>query len=158
MSGFVATAPTGSSSGSDDGLQNDGWWPDLSLSEIRKATRTDGTVTDERLRDSALYAMSHVNQQLAIWHARQVDAGYAQLEDVPAPSLGGASRLLMLYRRAVFATVRADVMERYRGFDSSADAERRAQDNDPAIAEQMRNARWAVRDIMGEPHATVELI
>lgn len=158
MSGFVAPPPTGTGSSGSDALQNDGWFPDLTLSGIRHSIRTDGTVTDQRLRDSVLYAMGHVNQQLAAWKLARQAEGAQNLGDVEGGNLGGGSRLALLYRRAVCASASADVMERYRNFDSTASAERRALDNDPSIAEQMRNARWAVRDILGQPHATVELI
>lgn len=159
MSGFVATAPPSPEPGNEsDALANDGWFPDLLLSRIRESTRIDGTVTAGRLRDSALYAISTVNDQLAEYKARQLDAGKTSLAAVSDARLGDVERLVVLYRRAVCATISADLMERYRSFDSTGSAERRADDSDPAISEQMRNARWAVRDIQGQTHCTVELI
>jgi len=66
--------------------------------------------------------------------------------------------LIHHYRRAVYQLTNADLIERYRDFDTTAAGEKRAQDLDGAIEESRRNARWAVLDILGLPHLTVELI
>lgn len=157
MSGFVVAAPaTGTSE--NDTLINDGWFPDLSLAVLRNTIRLDGTVTDDRLREAAVYAMANINARLATFKAGHAAAGIAKLEDVSQDTLAGEKRLVMLYRRAVTCTVKADVIERYRDFDSTDSGLRRVLDMDPAIGEQRRNATWAVRDILGQPHSVAELI
>lgn len=159
MSGLVATSKsimTGEAPSAT--VDNDGWFPAMNLAAVRAAIRVDGTVTDERLRDALLYAMVSVNERLARWRAGHEASGAVKLEDVPSVQVGGESRLVLLYRRAVHCTVNADVMERYRNFDSSGSGERRAEDSDPAIAEQLRNVTWAIRDMLGQTHMTVELI
>lgn len=159
MSGFVAVAPTTIEPDTEsDALANDGWFPDLSLSAIRDSTRLDGTITDARLRDAARYAMSEVNRLLEAYKAEQVAAGVASLAEVNAAEIAGENRLLMLYRRAVTCTLHADLLERYRDFDSTEAGLRRATELDPAVGEQRRNARWAVSDIQGKPHSVVDLI
>lgn len=157
MNGFVATAPTGSTTPADT-IGNDGWFPDLSMSVLRDTLRLDGTVTDIRLRESARYAIAHVNHDLAGFAAQHQDSGITALDDVSAATIDGESRLVMLYRRAVASMVKADLIERYRDYDSTDSAQRRALEMDPGADEQRRNARWAVRDILGKPHSVVELI
>lgn len=157
MSGFVATAqPTGAPEA--DALTNDGWFPDLSMSAIRKAVRLDGTITDERLTEAALIAISNINDRLASFQAHHQRSGIARLADVSERELGGERRLVLLYRRAVYSTIKADLIERYRDYDSTDDGQRRADQLGPAIDEQRRNATWAVRDIIGESRTVVELI
>jgi hypothetical protein len=159
MNGFVATAPTGSTvPGDTDAIGNDGWFPDLSMSILRDTLRLDGTVTDIRLRESSRYAIAYVNNDLADFAAGHQDNGTAALADVSSATIDGESRLTMLYRRAVSCMVKADLIERYRDYDSTDSAQRRALEMDPGVDEQRRNARWAVRDILGKPHAVVELI
>lgn len=157
MSGFVATAQAAPDSAADQ-VGNDGWFPDLTLSAIRSALRLDGTVTDDRLRDAARYGMSSVNTSLAAFKLSHVIAGIAAFQDVPSDQLDGESRLMMLYRRAVFGLAKSDLTERYRDFDSTDAGLRRAVDMDPSIDEQRRNAFWAVREILGLPRSVVELI
>ncbi|HZH44247.1 MAG TPA: head completion/stabilization protein [Lysobacter sp.] len=158
MSGFVATAPTAATS-ETDAIANDGWFPNLSMTQLRAVARLDGTVTEERLRDAARYAMSAINRRLAAFKAAHQATGVTKLADVPdAGTIDGENRLVMLYRRAVQCTVKADLIERYRDFDSTDSGLRRADYMDPAIGEQRRNATWAVREILGQPHTIVELI
>ncbi len=65
------------------------------------------------------------------------------------------------YRRAVYSMAKADLIERYRDIDSTASSltDKKSMEwmND-APSEQRRNAHWAVADILGRTHATVELI
>ncbi|MGH8076843.1 MAG: head completion/stabilization protein [Lysobacter sp.] len=157
MSGFVATPPTAVDSQADR-LVNDGWFPALALSAMRNALRLDGTVTDARLREAARYAMSTVNRTLMTFKAGHLAAGVATFDAVAADALDGERHLVMLYRRAVFCLVKADLTERYRDFDSTDAGLRRGVELDPAIDEQRRNAFWAVRDILGLPRSVVELI
>lgn len=157
MSGFVATAQAAGDPEAD-ALINDGWFPDLSLSAIRATVRIDGTITDERLTEAALYAISNINDRLRKFQDAHIAAGVDSLADVSGRELGGERRLVLLYRRAVYSTIKADLIERYRDYDSTDAGQARAEQLDPAIDEQRRNATWAVRDILGESHTVVELI
>ncbi|HEY4583081.1 MAG TPA: head completion/stabilization protein [Lysobacter sp.] len=153
MSGFVATAalpPAG------DMLINDGWFPDVSLESVRDIVRIDGTVTPARLRDVIRHAVIHVNCQLAGFKARHAAA--ATLASVQGDEIDGVMRLELLYMRAVAHLAKAELIERYRDLDSTGSGLRRAIDMEPSIDEHRRNARWAVRDILGEPRSVVELI
>jgi len=156
MAGFVAQVPAPATP--EGLLVNDGFFPDIDIDNLRAAVRLPGEITIERLSEAAVYAMDACNRELSSYRTKSQTAGYATLAEVPAASIGGESRLVMLYRRAVYSTVKADLTERYRDVDTTATGNKRADDLDPGIDEQRRNARWAVRDILGLPHSTVELI
>ena len=64
MSGFVATAPVPPATDPQDAIENDGWFPSLSIAATRNAVRLDGTVTPERLRAALVNAMLNINRQL----------------------------------------------------------------------------------------------
>ena len=49
-------------------------------------------------------------------------------------------------------------MERMLSFDATAAGQRKAESQEPAIDDHRRNARWAIRDILGLPRTTTELI
>jgi hypothetical protein len=139
-------------------IQNDGWWPDIDLLDLRKSARLDGTVTDERLINATATAITSVNTELAGWKATQVAAGYAGLGAVPSPQLAGASVLYVHYRRAVYSLTQADLIERYRDYDTTGAGDKRAASMEPRIDDHRRDARWAISDLQSRRRTTVELI
>jgi len=142
-------------------VENDGFYVDIHLFQMRDAMRLDGTVTDVRLRQAVIAAILHVNDELREWKLQQVAAGYASMAAVPADRIDRESVLIAHYRRAVYCTAKADLIERYRDFDSTASSlsDKKMMDAlDHAPGEQRRNAHWAIADIIGRAHLTVELI
>ena len=162
---FIATAPpaaTGTSPSPDPlVIENDGWFPNIDLAHMRDAMRLDGTVTNERLAQAVIIAVLHVNGELDTWQWQKHAAGHLTMAAVPAGTINRESKLTIQYRRAVYSMAKADLIERYRDIDSTASSltDKKAMEwmND-APSEQRRNAHWAVSDILGRTHATVELI
>ena len=72
-------------------IRNTPFWPDVDLSEFRSVMRTDGTVTQPRLKQVALSAISEVNAELYEFRRRQQVLGYASLAEVPSEQLDGKS-------------------------------------------------------------------
>jgi len=77
---------------------------------------------------------------------------------VSAVQVDGKSRLVQLYLRIVACATAAEVAERYRSYDTTAAGNQRADDLTPSIDELRRDVRWAIRDFLGTPRMTVELI
>lgn len=154
MSGFVIN---GTPQPSAD-ITNGTFWPVVKPDEIRASMRLDGAITAERLRAAAVAAVMMVNDDLAVWRAKQEAAGRAALSAVPAEQIDGKSRLVLLYQRAVACCTAAELTERYRSYDASDSANQRADDLTPSIDELRRDQRWAIRDLKGESRVTVELI
>jgi hypothetical protein len=154
MTGFVATAPSPDATEISSG----DWYPSINLATARTVMRIDATVTDDRLGECLSIAMAGVEDLLAIWQQAQVDLGYVTLADVPAKTIAGESRLVLLYRRAVYSSAQAELIERYRNFDTTAAGIRRADDLDTTVDDYRRNLRFAIRDILGRPRSDVELI
>lgn len=151
MSAFVATGST-----EPFELSNDGWFPDIDANKARATLRLDGSVTDTRLEAALVNAMLSVNQDLREFRADHQQ--YSTLADVPTSQVNDTSRLIILYTRAVICTAGAEVVERYRSYDTSADGDRNAEALTPSIDELRRDARWAIRDLIGRVRSTVELI
>lgn len=154
MSGFVATAPA---NGATEITTGD-WYPSINLADARAVLRADGTVTDQRLIECLSIAVLAVADLLTTWQQAQLALGYATLADVPAVTVNSETRLVLLYRRAVYASAQAELIERYRGFDATAAADRKVDAMAPTIDDYHRYLRNAVRDIVGRPRADVELI
>lgn len=139
-------------------VAGDGWYPDFALADVRRKARIRDSVTPDRLREALLGAMIRAADDLRAWRMAAETAGAAALAAVPAPTIGGESRFVVLYRRAVLAWTKADLVERYRDVDLTAAGQRQVDDLDIAAAELRRDATHAVRDILGRPHIAVELI
>jgi hypothetical protein len=149
---FIAAQPAAP----EPALTNHPFWPGISPSDFRAAYAVDGTVTAARLSHALTNAVLHVNSELADFRARHEAAGISRLADVPGQSNPGM--LEYLYRRAVYESVNADLMERMIGYDATANGQKRAESQEPAIDDHYRNSLWAVRDILGKRRTTVELI
>ena len=138
-------------------IQNDGWFPDVDPALAREIVRLSPNVTPARLVESLTDAMAQVNLELAGWKAKHQGRADS-LEALPADSIAGESRLVHHYLRAVYHLARADLMEQYRDFDTTAAGDRKADVLDTSVGDTRRVARCAVLDIIGAPHLTVELI
>ncbi len=160
MSGFVCTPSVipPETTGVEPTITNDGWFPDVVPAEFRAQMRIRESVTPTRLREAVLGAMIDVGNNLRNWRAAREAAGAATLAAVPSPQLGGESRLVILYRRAIGATAKADLVERYRDTDLTGAGQRQVGELDQSIDELRRDAIHAVRDMLGVTRTYVELI
>jgi len=154
MSAFIASG----GSQAPHPITNDGWFPDLDGQHMRESLRLDGSITDARLETAAVNAVIEVNRELADYQAQREAEGHATLADVPAKQIQGESRLLHLYRRAIYCSAGAELAERYRDYSATGDGAERAEALTPTADEYRRDARWAIRSILGRVHTTVELI
>jgi hypothetical protein len=139
-------------------ITNDGWFPDLDGEHMRAALRLDGSITDARLEVAAANALIQVNAELADYQAQREAEGHAALANVPAKQIQGESQLLHLYRRAIYCSAGAELAERMRDYSATGDGAERADALTPTADEYRRDARWAIRSILGRVHTTVELI
>ncbi|AKV07190.1 head completion/stabilization protein [Pseudomonas fluorescens NCIMB 11764] len=154
MSGFIATGST------DEPyvITNDGFWPDIDVVHLRTSIRLDGSITDARIEVVTVNALIQVNSELAAVKSGHVANGYTTIGAVPAFEVNGESHLIHLYRRSIYCGVGAELAERYRSYDSSVEGNKNADELTPSVDEYRRDARFAIRDLLGVGHSTVELI
>jgi hypothetical protein len=155
MSGFIAN---GAVTTDPFPITNDGFWPDIDGADVRANLRIDSSVSDPRLETAVVNALIQVNTELAAIKSGHLAAGFAALDAVPADKIQGTSVLVHLYRRSIYCTAGAEIAERYRSYDSSAEGNKNADELTPSVDEYRRDARFAIRDLLGTGHATVELI
>jgi hypothetical protein len=142
-------------------IANDGWFPDIDLAHFRRQAKVRDSVTVDRQREAVLGAIITVGNDLVAWAEARRAAGatkLAEVADVPNGLLGGEPRLVILYRRAVYAFAKADLVERYRDVDLTAAGQRRVEDLDASVGELRRDGAWAVRDMLGRTRTCGELI
>ena len=155
MAGFVAVQPVPVA---EDDISSSAFWPTVSIKAAREAMRLTGTGTAERLRFAIINAIASVNSDLADWRQRQQTAGVDTLADVPAEQIDDVSIHVTRYLTAVHSLAEANLRERYRDYDTTADGDKYADKVEKPIDDLRRDARWAIRDILGISRSTVELI
>lgn len=139
-------------------ISNISFFPDIDLAEARDAMRLDGTASDARLRVALVEAIALVNRDLRAWRQQRIVAGTTRLADVEAEQIDGVSELVHHYKQAVFSLATASLQERYRSFDTTWEGHTRAGHLEMPIDDLRRDARCAIRNILGIEHTTVELI
>jgi hypothetical protein len=139
-------------------IVNNSFWPSVDPADFLSAERLDSTMTAERVEQALRAAMADINRQLADWQAEQEEAGAGTIDDVALPSWQVPNAYPNLYRRAVYATAHAALLERYRDYSATGDGADHGEVKDLAADDYRRDARWAVSEIMGRNHVTVELI
>lgn len=157
MSGFIANGTTAPAAAPYP-ITNDGWWPDLDGEAVRAALRLDASISDTRLEVALVNAILSVNDELSAYKDAQLANGHANLAAVPGPLIQDIKRPVHHYRRAVYCTAGAELAERYRTYDSTNAGDKNAEELTPSIDEYRRDARWAIRDLLGASRATVELL
>lgn len=158
MSGFIAGGLVPSESVPDTHINSNPFWPSIDLDKLRETLRIDSSVTPARLETAVVAAIIGVNRDLAKWRtARQAEA-ITTLDGVPDDDRLTSAERVHLYLRAVECAAGAEVCERYRNYDSTASAIKKADETAPTIEDYRRDQRWAVRDFLGTSRTTVELL
>lgn len=139
-------------------IENNGFWPAVDPAHFRAAERILTTVTVERVEHALRAAMADINRQLRGWQADRQAAGAATIDDVTPPSWQAPGVYPLLYRRAVYATAHASLLERYREVSATNAGDERGEAKADAADDYRRDARWAVAELQDRNHTVVELI
>ncbi|MGL5224442.1 MAG: head completion/stabilization protein [Aeromonas sp.] len=154
--GFIATAPSIAAEEGD--IDSGPFWPVIALADLREAVRLDGTVTAARLTHAVIDAVTSVNRDLINWRTARESEGITALAAVPAERIAGDTIHMHSYRRAVYAMTRANLLERYADYSATGDGVKGTEAKIISSDDLYRDARFAIRDILGTTHTTVELI
>ncbi|MFI2817923.1 head completion/stabilization protein [Vreelandella piezotolerans] len=140
-----------------EAIANNGFWPEINPNDFREEERVYN-VTPRRLLQSLRAAIADVNRQLADYQAEQQESGRATIDEVPVENWQTPGDLQLLYRRAVYAQAQADLLERYRDASATGEGDERGEAKDLAADDYRADARWAIAELTGINHTTVELI
>ena len=140
-----------------DIIINNGFWPDLDPNAFREEERVHN-VTPPRLRQSLRAAVADVNRQLANYQHTHQQAGRMACDAIPPEPWQSPGDIQLLYLRAVYAQAQADLLERYRDASATGKGDERGEAKDLAADDYRADARWAIAELTGRSHTTVELI
>jgi hypothetical protein len=152
MSSFI---PSGGLPEESTIVPNDGWYPDLTVSECRASTGLGTVYTADRVAAELLGAMMEVNAGLTAWRARQ---SASSLAGVPGLTYGEIPEKVALYKAAVFASCRARMIDVTRDYDSTKSGHNRADALVETADSWRQRASEALSRLTDRPRTTVELI
>ncbi|RUR27690.1 head completion/stabilization protein [Vreelandella nanhaiensis] len=138
-------------------IANNGFWPEINPNEFREEERVHN-VTPPRIRQSLRAAVADINRQLASYQYEQQESGRTTIDEVPIEPWQSPGDLQLLYLRAVYAQAQADLLERYRDASATGKGDERGEAKDLAADDYRADARWAIAELTGRNHTTVELI
>lgn len=124
----------------------DRYFPDVRLADFRRSMRVDDIASDARTAWQITTAMLFVNAETESWRARQT-------ADVLPPGSATACYRLAIYHRA-----KAYLIEQYRDVDTTKSGHDRAEEMEIRIKVYLQRSREALRQLIGTPRMTVELL
>ncbi|RCK44808.1 hypothetical protein TH25_19315 [Thalassospira profundimaris] len=152
MTSFI---PSGNPNTNNSTIENDGFFPDIDLDDIRNRTGLTDIFTDMQIATATRDAMIETNAVLSQWRTSQVAD---RLADVPCATYGDTPEKVHLYLTAISARVRSFMVDTTRDYDSTKSG------HDRADALEATSDRWlqawneALSRLMARKRTVVELI
>ena len=139
-------------------IENDGFWPDLSLTEFQKAYRLPGEYLVETLVDGLTTAMTEVNQDLARLKVRWQDAGVTSVESADPTVLPERTFHVATYKRAVYCRAKANLLTQFATITRRESAENTGKELPERSETFLAFSQQCVRSLQGRGRITVALL
>lgn len=153
------TVPPPSASPENAEVEGDGFWPSIDVNAMRDELRLGDTVPHARLIAAIEGGLITVDGELADWRAAREGEGITALAEFqPDRTLGGKPRGVLLFTRAVRFAAAAELADLHRDMTATAHGQTVAEDERLTAADYRRLCTQAIRDLIGTPRCTVELI
>ncbi|NWB99076.1 head completion/stabilization protein [Pseudomonas gingeri] len=138
-------------------IENDGFWPDLSLSEFQKAYRLPAEYLVEMLGDDLTTAMIEVNTDLAKCKARWQAAGISNVESADSQLLPERAFKAKTYKRAVYCRTKASLLTQFATVTRRESAENTGKEAPERAETFLAFSQQAVRSLQGRGRITASL-
>lgn len=143
-----ASAPCAGAESCELLVHADGWFAAIDLHHLRDVMRVGTLVTDARLRESVLKAMTDALKDLYAWRTAWVLAGVEHVSGVPGLQLDGESICTHHWRAAVHNFALAQLAETHRDVSATGAGDDRAEAKALTADDYRRDALHAVRDLL----------
>lgn len=145
----------------EQAIENDGFWPDLSVAEFQKGYRLPAEFLVELLADGLACAMAEVNIDLT--RAKDVlqKAGISVLEnaaDTLTVAGWGYANKVSQYKRAVYCRAKANLLPQFATVNRRAEAANIAKESPETREQFLAFSQQAVRSIQGRGRITAALL
>lgn len=141
-------------------IENDGFWPDLSVSEFQKEQRLPAEYLVELLVDTLKSAMFEVNTDLARVKAKLQAAGVSNLQaaaGVAAPAEWAYAHKVTLYKRAVYSRAKGNSLPQFATVTRRESAENTGKEAPERSETFLAFSQQAVRALQGRGRITASL-
>ena len=143
---------------SEQQIENDGFWPDLSLSEFQKAYRLPGEYLVETLVDGLISAMTEVNTDLAKCKAKWQVAGVTSLNSADPMVLPERTFQAQTYKRAVYNRAKASLLTQFATITRRESAENTGKELPERSETFLAFSQQCVRSQQGRGRITAALL
>lgn len=141
---------------SDEIIESTGFWGNVEIEEFQRARAIPLQVPLELTKSALIYAMQSVELDLAEVVEKYRVSGVSSVDDVDGDRINGETILQSLYKKAVFARAKHDLLPEFATLSARELHEKR-----DVIAEQkqlLSEATMAIRTIKGKRRGGVHLI
>lgn len=139
-------------------IENDGFWPNLSLSEFQKEYRLPAEYLVELLGGDLTMAMIEVNGDLAKCKARWQAFGINNVEAADTVLLPERTFKVKLYKRAVYCRTKANLLPQFATVTRRESAENTGKEAPERAETFLAFSQQAVRALQGRGRITASLL
>ncbi|RMN67609.1 putative prophage PSSB64-01, head completion/stabilization protein [Pseudomonas syringae] len=142
----------------EQAIENDGFWPDLSVSEFQKGYRLPAEYLVEMLAADLNMAMVEVNTDLAKLKARWQGAGVSNVESADTTVLPERTFQAATYKRAVYSRAKASLLTQFATVNRRESAENVGKELPERSETFLAFSQAAVRSLQGRGRITAALL
>ncbi|AYO02554.1 head completion/stabilization protein [Pseudomonas monteilii] len=142
----------------DQTIENNGFWPDLSLAEYQKAYRLPGEYLSDTLVTHLNIAMGEVNQDLTKLMASWRDLGITEVATADSLLLEERAYKVTLYKRAVYCRAKATALTDFATVTRREVAENTGKEAPERAETYLSFSQQAVRALQGRSRITAALL
>ena len=142
-------------------IDNDGFWPDLSVSEFQKGYRLPGEYLGEMLVADLTTAMVEINTELDRVKIAIQASGISRLNDaagVTSPAAWDYGHKVLLYKRAVYSRAKASLLPQFATVTRRESAENTGKEAPERAETFLSFSQQAVRSLQGRGRITAVLL
>ena len=142
----------------EQAIENDGFWPDLSVAEFQKGYRLPAEYLVEMLVDELTTAMIEVNSDLAKLTARWQASGVSNVESADTTVLPERTFQAATYKRAVYTRAKASLLPQFATVNRRESAENVGKELPERSETFLAFSQAAVRSLQGRGRITAALL
>ena len=142
----------------DQDIENDGFWPNLSVAEFQKGYRLPAEYLGEMLAADLITAMVEVNTDLAKCKGRWQSSGVVSLETADPMVLPERTFQAATYKRAVYCRAKASLLTQFATVTRRESAENTGKELPERSETFLAFSQAAVRSLQGRGRISVALL
>ncbi|WP_122665337.1 head completion/stabilization protein [Pseudomonas viridiflava] len=142
----------------EQAIENDGFWPDLSVAEFQKGYRLPAEYLVDMLATELTTAMHEVNLDLAKLKARWQGAGVSSVESADTSVLPERTYQTATYKRAVYSRAKSTLLTQFATVTRREPAENTGKELPERGETFLAFSQAAVRSLQGRGRITAALL